>query len=351
MFKRYAGKRVLITGHTGFKGCWLTLWLDLLGANVLGYSLPPETEPNMYAAVRLEKRCQSIFGDIRDHGALEKAICGFKPEIVFHLAAQSLVRRSYREPLATYETNVMGALNVLEVSRRCGGVRAFVNVTTDKCYENAEDGHAYREDDPLGGYDMYSSSKACVEILSASYRRSFLQNGLLLATARAGNVIGGGDWAEDRLLPDCIRAIEAGNPVTIRNPLATRPWQFVLEPLAGYLALGEKLLNGERAYAQAFNFGPDGAETVGEVARQVVACYGKGSLDLPEQTPGAPHEAACLQLNADKAKKLLGWKLRYSVSTAVERTTAWYKAKAEACDMVALSCRQIEKYMRVLQQE
>ena len=233
----YRNKKVFITGHTGFKGSWLSIWLQTLGAKVCGYSLKPNTNPSMYRELDIENKIEkSIIGNILDYEKLEDSINDFQPEIIFHLAAQPIVRLSYKEPKLTYETNVIGTLNVLEVARKCKSVKAFVNVTTDKCYENKEIARGYKEDEPMGGYDMYSSSKGCVEIMSSSYRRSFLQeeDSMSMATARAGNVIGGGDWAEDRLIPDCIRYINQNKAIEIRNPIAVRPWQHVLEPLSGY---------------------------------------------------------------------------------------------------------------------
>ena len=268
----YKNKKVFLTGHTGFKGSWLALWLTRLGAEVCGYSLSPNTNPSMFQKLDIgNKISKSIIGDILDSEKLEKAISDFQPEIMFHLAAQPLVRLSYSEPLLTYQTNVIGTLNVLEAARKCSSVKAFVNVTTDKCYENKEIQRGYREDDPMGGYDMYSSSKGCVEIMSSSYRRSFLKDGYAMATARAGNVIGGGDWALDRLIPDCIRGINDGIDIEIRNPVAVRPWQHVLEPLSGYLLLGQKLLEDGQKYADGFNFGPneESVLTVAEVAKKV----------------------------------------------------------------------------------
>ena len=250
----YNGKRVLITGHSGFKGGWLTVWLQNLGAQICGYSLPPNTHPALFEAIQVQSGIKNVFGDILDREKLNQTFQDFQPEIVFHLAAQPLVRLSYAEPVLTYETNVIGTLNVLEAARKCGSVKGFVNVTTDKCYENKEIARGYREDEPMGGYDMYSSSKGCVEILSSSYRRSFLQNGYALATARAGNVIGGGDWAADRLIPDCVRNIEKGLEIEIRHPMSTRPWQHVLEPLSGYLLLGHLLYTQGNKYAECFNF-------------------------------------------------------------------------------------------------
>ena len=256
----YKDKKVLLTGHTGFKGSWLSLWLTKLGAKVCGYSLEPNTTPSMFDSLNIEDNIyQSHFGDILDIEKLRKIIIDFQPDIIFHLAAQPLVRLSYSEPLLTYKTNVIGTLNILEVAKNCDSVKAFVNVTTDKCYENKEINKGYKEDAPMGGYDMYSSSKGCVEIMSSSFRRSFLQdeNSMAMATARAGNVIGGGDWAKDRLIPDCIRSINQNIDIEIRNPIAVRPWQHVLEPLSGYLLLGQKLLEEGHKYAEGFNFGPN----------------------------------------------------------------------------------------------
>ena len=270
----YKGKKVFLTGHTGFKGSWLALWLTKLGAKVCGYSLEPNTTPSMFEELNIKDYIEkSIIGDILDYEFLNNSIKDFQPDIIFHLAAQPLVRLSYFEPIQTYKTNVIGTLNVLEASRNCKSVKAFVNVTTDKCYENKEIEQGYKEDDPMGGYDMYSSSKGCVEILSSSFRRSFLQeeNSMAMATARAGNVIGGGDWALDRLIPDCIRSINKEIDIEIRNPVAVRPWQHVLEPLSGYLLLGQKLLEDGQKYAEGFNFGPneESVLTVAEVSQKL----------------------------------------------------------------------------------
>lgn len=277
----YKNKKVFITGHTGFKGSWLSLWLKKSGAVVMGYSLENNNQPSLFKSLGLNEIVDySITGNILDTGKLEKTMAEFKPDIIFHLAAQPIVRLSYIEPVLTYQTNVIGTLNVLEAARKTESVRAFVNVTTDKCYENKEINKGYKEDDPMGGYDMYSSSKGCVEIMSSSYRRSFLNDGFYMATARAGNVIGGGDWAADRLIPDCIRAINDNKKIEIRNQNAVRPWQFVLEPLSGYMLLGQKLLEGNREFARGFNFGPyeDSVLRVGEVAKKVCEVYGKGEI-------------------------------------------------------------------------
>ena len=322
----YKNKKVLITGHTGFKGSWLSLWLNLLGAEVLGYSLKPNTIPSMFQELKIEKRmAKSVIGDILDFKKLSKTFESFKPDIVFHLAAQPIVRLSYYEPIKTYQTNVIGTLNVLEGARKCASAKAFVNVTTDKCYENVEKFEGYIEDDRLGGYDMYSSSKACSEILSASYRKSFLSdNGYNLATARAGNVIGGGDWAQDRLLVDCIEAIVDNKDIEIRNPNSIRPWQFVLEPLFGYLLLAEKLYNSSE-FAQSFNFAPSKNNNinVSEVAKKVVEIYGKGRVVVNKKDN--LHENNLLFLNSDKARKMLGWQSIYDINSALKETVEWYK--------------------------
>ncbi len=324
----YKNKRVFLTGHTGFKGSWLSLWLTKLGAKVCGYSLEPNTNPSMFTELNIKDKIeQSVIGNILDTEKLEKTINEFEPEIVFHLAAQPLVRLSYYEPVLTYQTNVIGTLNVLEAARKTPSVKAFVNITTDKCYENKEINYGYKEDDPMGGYDMYSSSKGCVEIMSSSYRRSFLNNqtSYSLATARAGNVIGGGDWALDRLIPDCIRGINNGADIEIRNPIAVRPWQHVLEPLSGYLLLGENLLDNGNNFTEGYNFGPneDSVLTVADVAKRVTEVYGKGNVVVGEKSP--LHEAGLLMLNIEKAKKVLNWTPTYNADTAIKKTVEWYK--------------------------
>lgn len=344
----YAGKRVFLTGHTGFKGSWLALWLTKLGAKVCGYSLAPNTNPSMFTVLDIEHKIEkSIFGDILDEKTLERAISEFQPDIVFHLAAQPLVRLSYREPILTYKTNVIGTLNVLEMAKRCKSVKAFVNITTDKCYENKELNRGYKEDEPMGGYDMYSSSKGCVEIMSSSFRRSFLQEEgtYAMATARAGNVIGGGDWAEDRLIPDCVRYINAGEKIEIRNPIAVRPWQHVLEPLSGYLLLGQKLLEGGKKYAEGFNFGPneDSVLRVAEVAEKACKYYGKGEVVILKRDN--LHEANLLMLNIEKAEKVLGWTPTYTADEAVKNTIEWYKHfYTKDVDMYELTMNQIKEY-------
>ena len=340
----YKGKKVLVTGHTGFKGSWLTLWLKELGAQVCGYALEPNTAPSLFDATQVSNGIVNVFGDILDTEKLNKTFQDFQPEIVFHLAAQPLVRLSYAEPVLTYQTNVIGSLNVLEAARKTPSVKAFVNVTTDKCYENKEVNRGYKEDEPMGGYDMYSSSKGCVEILSSSYRRSFLKDGYAMATARAGNVIGGGDWALDRLIPDCVRAIEAGKEIEIRNPVATRPWQHVLEPLSGYLLLGHLLYTQGSKYAEGFNLGPneDSVLTVAEVAQLAVKEYGKGSVKVHKRDD--LHEANLLMLDITKAKQVLGWLPTYTAQEAVAKTIVWYKRFYQGEPMLAFTLQQIHEY-------
>jgi CDP-glucose 4,6-dehydratase len=350
----YRGKTVLVTGHTGFKGSWLALWLHHLGANVIGYSLPPQTTPSLYQSLNLEAYCTSVFGDVRDAEALTQVFNTHQPEIVLHLAAQPLVRYSYAKPVETYATNVMGSLNVLEAARHCPSVKAVVNVTTDKCYENKEVLEGYREDDAMGGYDMYSSSKGCVELLSASFRRSFLTDAqpYALATARAGNVIGGGDWSADRLIPDCVLAIEADRRIEIRHPEAVRPWQHVLEPLSGYLLLGQRLYESGAVYAEGFNFGPneESVLTVGNVVEQVIACYGRGEVVLHKTD--ALHEATLLTLNIEKAADRLQWTPKYTAAQAIGKTIEWYQsfyADAHTSEsLVQLTLQHIKDYENVL---
>lgn len=341
----YKNKRILITGHTGFKGSWLSLWLSYLGAKVCGYALSPNTTPSLFEEIDIAKKTEkSVIGSILDKTTLQQTFDEFKPEIVFHLAAQPLVRLSYAEPVLTYETNVIGTLNVLEAARKCDSVRSFVNVTTDKCYENKEVKRGYKEDDPMGGYDPYSSSKGCVEIMSASYRRSFLQNGYFMATARAGNVIGGGDWALDRLIPDCIRAINKNEKIEIRSPFAVRPWQHVLEPLSGYMLLAKRLYEAGPVFAQGYNFGPeeDSVLTVADVVQKVISAYAKGSMQI--QQCDDLHEAHLLMLNIEKAKKELNWHPIWNADTAIKETVEWYRRFYAKEKMSAFSLKQIEKY-------
>lgn len=346
MFSQFFfNKKILITGITGFKGSWLAMWLHELGAHVTGYALKPETNPALFEILDIGNICSTIFGDIRNSESVHTAFKRTCPEIIFHLAAQPLVRLSYTKPVFTYETNVIGTLNVLEAARACESVKAFVNVTTDKCYENMETARGYKEDEPLGGYDMYSSSKGCAEILSSSYRRSFLKDsGYALATARAGNVIGGGDWAQDRLVPDCMRAINRGEKIEIRNPLAIRPWQHVLEPLSGYMLLAQKLYQKEKNYAEAFNFGPynDMVLTVEDITKRIIQHYGKGEMTICKHDN--LHEAGLLYLNIEKAKHKLLWSPVYNVEEAIIYTVDWYRKFYAGEDIKKFTIKQIHKY-------
>lgn len=342
----WQGKRVLVTGHTGFKGAWLTRWLVLSGADVAGYSLAPDSDPSLFELCGLSAQCKSTLGDVRDLAQLSDVVGSHRPEIVFHLAAQALVRRSYREPVNTYATNVLGTVNLLEALHQTRSARAIVVVTTDKCYENREWDWPYREVDSLGGRDPYSSSKACAELVAAAYRRSFFESGIV-ATARAGNVIGGGDWSEDRLLPDIVRGARDARSVLIRNPASTRPWQHVLEPLAGYRLLAERLWDEPRTFAEAWNFGPrdEGTKPVGQIAEQFVRALGAGSLELGTPDPSAPHEAGLLQLDAAKARTRLGWTPRLDIQGALQLTADWYKAYlADSTTALATLDDQIGKY-------
>ena len=344
----YDGKTVLVTGHAGFKGSWLSFWLKNMGANVVGYSLLPDSSEKMYDVLNLDKFLDvSVIADICDSEKLDSVFVKYQPEIVFHLAAQPIVRLSYSEPVLTYKTNVMGTLNVLEAARKTPSVKAFVNVTTDKCYENKEKQEGYKEDEPFGGYDMYSSSKGCSEILSSSYRRSFLQGGkpYALATARAGNVIGGGDWAKDRLIPDCIKAFQKGETVEIRNPYATRPWQHVMEPLCGYMLLGQKLLESGDKYATGYNFGPEYGTPVrvANVAQQVAEVWGNGKVVVG--SGDGLHEATLLQLDITKAKRELGFLPIWDAKHAIQETTKWYKAYYSKENMVKYTQKQLYDFI------
>lgn len=342
----WAGRRVFLTGHTGFKGGWLALWLQELGAEVYGYALPAATEPSLWQAVRLHEVVSGTPGDIRDAQLLSATVAAFRPEIVLHLAAQPLVRESYRTPAETYATNVMGTLNLLEAVRQCDSVRAVVVVTSDKCYENREWLWPYREQDSLGGHDPYSSSKACVELLCASWRESFLREaGIALATARAGNVLGGGDWSPDRLVPDILRAWQAGETLILRYPQAVRPWQHVLEPLHGYLSLAQTLLEQGEEAASAWNFGPDaeGLVSVGDL----VACLARqwpGEAPWRIDAAMQPHEAGLLSLDSAKARAQLSWRPRWALQQALERTLDWHQAWQAGEDMQTFSRAQIAAY-------
>lgn len=325
----YSGRRVMVTGHTGFKGSWITYWLLELGAHVTGYALEPPTEPALFDALGLESRIDHHIGDVRDLSHLRSVMLEAQPEIVIHEAAQPLVRLSYDEPVATFETNVMGTVNVIEAARSAGSVRALLNVTSDKCYENREWEFAYRENDPMGGYDPYSASKGCAELVTAAYRQSFFdaEGSCSVASARAGNVIGGGDWALDRIVPDCMRALSQGQPVQLRNPDAVRPWQHVLEPTSAYLWLAARMYSEGKAVEGAWNFGPapTGNLTVAEVVDAVLTEWGSGERVGP--APGArhPHEARFLKLDCSKAADLLSWWPAWTATEAIRETTAWYR--------------------------
>ena len=345
--KFWKDKRVFITGHTGFKGSWLALWLASLGARVSGYALKPAGAPSLWALVEAKSGIASTIADIRDLGALSQAIGACEPEIVFHLAAQSLVRPSYDDPVGTYATNVMGTVHLLEAVRKAGSVRAVVNVTSDKCYQNLETGQDYQESDPMGGRDPYSSSKGCAELVTTAYRASF-PGGAAIASARAGNVIGGGDWAQDRIVPDAVRAAVAGRVLQVRNPKAVRPWQHVLEPLAGYLRLAEYLHDTPAMFAEGWNFGPDEKDAV--AVEKVVSAITRlwGPQASWEADKGAhPHEAKFLQLDSSKARSRLGWKPRLGLQLALEWTVGWYKAQSQGADARQLTLAQIERYMGI----
>jgi len=342
----WQGKRVFLTGHTGFKGGWLALWLSDMGAEVHGYALAPPTDPSLFEVVGLASRLASnTLADIRDLPALIRAMRAAEPQVVLHLAAQSLVRKSYDTPVDTYAVNVMGTVNLLEAVRQTAGVKAVVNVTTDKCYENREWVWPYRENEAMGGHDPYSSSKGCSELVTAAYRSSFLAaTGVQLASARAGNVIGGGDWAADRLLPDFLRALDAGRMLTIRSPHATRPWQHVLEPVSGYLTLAQRLFEQGATYADGWNFGPE--ESDARPVQWIVEhlCQRIPGAQWQLDTQPQPHEANYLKLDSSKAKTALAWFPRWQLAQALEHTLAWHRGWRTGRDMAALTLEQIHAY-------
>jgi len=346
----YQGKCVLVTGHTGFKGSWLSLWLYLMGAKVVGYALDPATQRDNFVRCGLHGKIIDLRGDIRDAALLNQVFDTYRPEFVFHLAAQPIVRRSYENPTETFETNVMGTVNVLEAIRSCNSVKAGVIITSDKCYENREQIWGYREDDKMGGYDPYSASKGCAELVTSAYRNSFFRRDSekSIATVRAGNVIGGGDWSDFRLLPDCVRAAQSQIPIEIRNPDSVRPWQFVLEPLYGYLLLGSKLFQRGAAYSGAWNFGPDfeSIATVKTATELFAALWGGGAGIHCFSSEDAPHEAGLLSLDCTKAKTLLGWKPRLNLQQALEYTVEWYKNENTE-DLFALCKSQIVSYCKL----
>lgn len=364
MFRKfYKNKRVFLTGHTGFKGSWLSEWLLGLGARLVGYSLLPETSPAMFSQLGLEKRLDHHIGDVRDAKLLADALQAAQPDVVFHLAAQPLVRRSYKEPVLTYETNVLGTVYLLEALRTLEKPCSVVVVTTDKCYENREWQYGYRENDPLGGHDPYSSSKACAELVVQSYRKAFYEvaenSNIAIASVRAGNVVGGGDWTEDRIIPDCIRALSKGKSILVRNPYATRPWQHVLEPLSGYLLLAKRLYPGENtrneALCGAYNFGPnlDSNLPVAGLVERMLTWWPGNWEDASDAK--APHEAGLLNLSADKAWHTLQWRPVWNLDTTIEKTMEWYRSVVEKSlpieQIIELTQRQISEYFNQAKQQ
>jgi CDP-glucose 4,6-dehydratase len=343
----WKGKRVFLTGHTGFKGSWLSLWLFSLGVEVKGYALNPPTSPSLFNEAKIDSTIDSQIADIRDQDTLHKSMTEFNPDILIHMAAQPLVRFSYDAPIETYEVNVIGTAKVLEVSRSCPSLKAIVNITTDKCYENDGRAKGYKENDPMGGYDPYSSSKGCAELVASSYRRSFLQSqGIGIASVRAGNVIGGGDWADDRLIPDILRSFEKNKPVIIRNPKATRPWQHVLEPLSGYLVLAQNLYQDQKKYAEGWNFGPNekDVQSVDWILDKMISKWPNSSWELDNNS--SPHEAGFLKLDISKAKSKLGWSPVWELSQTLEKIVIWHQAWLNKEDMQAACLTEIEEYTR-----
>ena len=347
----WKNRKVLITGHTGFKGSWLSIYLNYLGAKVSGYSLAPKSEPNLFTKADISGAINSYIGDICDYQKLDDVVQEIQPDVVFHLAAQSLVRYSYLEPRETFSTNVIGSLNVLEVMKQCSSVKSAIMVTTDKCYENKEWEKPYSETDRLGGFDPYSSSKACAEILIASYRNSFLLDkdkvhGLKVASVRSGNVIGGGDWSEDRLMPDVINAMQAQTELLIRNPKSIRPWMHVLEPLTGYVQLAEKLYEDSLEYEGAWNFGPekDDEVSVEHILQQMNKINGN-TINWKVNGEPQPHEATYLKLDSSKARKKLGWQTKWSLKKSLEKITEWHKADFEKSDIQKICVDQIREYL------
>lgn len=345
--KFWEGKKVFITGHTGFKGGWMVLWLKKIGANLKGYSLAPNTEPSLFEVANIKDCIESHIADIRDLDELKRSMLDFNPEIVIHMAAQPLVLSSYSDPVNTYQTNVMGTVNLFEAVRACKSVKAVLNVTTDKCYENNEWLWGYRENEPMGGYDPYSNSKGCSELVTSAYRQSFFKDktNVSVASARAGNVIGGGDWAENRLIPDAIRAFNLGVPASIRNPLAIRPWQHVLEPISGYLVLAEKLYNSDNEYAEPWNFGPNDkdSKSVGEVLDFLVAKWPSGAAWEYDSTE-KPHEAQTLKLDISKARTHLDWFPRWNLSKSLQAIIDWNQSWLNGADMKTFSLEQIDSF-------
>jgi CDP-glucose 4,6-dehydratase len=352
LYETYKGKRVLVTGHTGFKGSWLSIWLTELGADVIGYALDPYTERDNFELSKISSKIIDIRADIRDFDKLEYTFQKYRPEFVFHLAAQSLVRMGYISPKETYDTNVGGTVNVLENCRKSKSVKIIINVTSDKCYENKEWVWGYRENDPLGGYDPYSSSKGCAELITVAYRNSFFNpkdfkiHGKALSSVRAGNIIGGGDWAKDRIIPDCIRALEKKEPIKIRNPKSIRPWQYVLEPIGGYLLLGARMFEDPEKYCGAWNFGPEGSSiiSVQELVELVLKYWEKGNWEKSKKNK-EPHEAKLLILDISKAKYELGWKPSMDVKEAVKHTVDWYKSIQTPSVIPDICQKEVQNYM------
>ena len=345
----WSNKKVFVTGHTGFKGSWACLWLNELGANVTGFSLEPPSTPNLFEVANIETQVTSLYGDVRNLDQLTEAMRLAQPDIVLHMAAQSLVRKSYRQPVETFDVNIMGTVNVLEAIRQTRTTRAAVMVTSDKCYENREWNWGYRENEPMGGHDTYSSSKGCAELVTDSFRRSFFSDTntgyrCFIGSARAGNVIGGGDWAEDRLVPDFIRSIVGGNQMEIRSPNAIRPWQHVLEPLSGYFELAQRLYENGDAYVGGWNLGPteDGVKSVSWIADKIVSLWGAGSW-LNSSCDSA-HEASCLQLDSSKARAKLGWRTVWSTEDALNATIRWHKSLLTNNNMTSEMLQDIERY-------
>ncbi len=342
----WEGKRVFITGHTGFKGSWLSIWLSYLGATVKGYALTPPTSPALFNEARVEELIDSQIGDIRDQEEVYKSMVTFDPDILIHMAAQPLVMYSYKAPIETYEVNVLGTAKVLEAARSCNNLKAIINVTTDKCYENDGRVNGYKEEDPMGGYDPYSSSKGCVELVSSSYRRSFLSSlGIGIATVRAGNVIGGGDWADNRLIPDILRSFESNKSVVIRNPHATRPWQHVLEPLSGYLMLAQKLYNEQSKFSEGWNFGPNehDIKPVSWILDNIVSKWPDSNWKLDNNSN--PHEASFLKLDISKASSKLSWSPVWSLKFALDMIINWHKQWIDGKDMQIVCQNEIKQYM------
>jgi CDP-glucose 4,6-dehydratase len=350
--KFWQGKRVFLTGNTGFKGSWLSLWLTSLGCEVRGYAQKPPTFPALFNEAKIDSLVETKIADIRDLKILYESMTSFNPDILIHMAAQSLVRFSYDSPIETYETNVIGTANVLEVARSCPNLKVIVNITTDKCYENDGRSHGYSEDDKIGGYDPYSCSKGCAELVTSSYRKSFIHNkGIGLASVRAGNVIGGGDWAKDRLIPDILRSFEKGETVVIRNPNATRPWQHVLEPLSGYLLLTQKMFNDHQNYSEGWNFGPNEKDVkpVEWILNKMILNWPNSNWTLDKDSN--PYEADSLKLDISKAKSKLDWAPTWQLDYAIEQIVSWHKSWLSKENMQSLCLKEIQKYTKEMNDE